>query len=104
MGGHTPSCEEEPIASMLKESGYATGGFGEWRCGGRGSTGVPETHGFDVFLSYYDQVHAHSYYEPYIIRNSKAVQLKRLYVRLRVFSEINDGPWASIAGFGVLGN
>ena len=75
-GGGTPMrAGEQTIASMLKRAGYATGGFGKWGCGGRGSTGVPEQHGFDVFLGYYDQVHAHSYYPPYIIRNSKEVPL-----------------------------
>ncbi len=75
-GGGTPMrAEEQTIASLLKAGGYATGGFGKWGCGGRGSTGVPEQHGFDVFLGYYDQVHAHSYYPPYIIRNSKEVPL-----------------------------
>ena len=75
-GGGTPMrADEETVASMLKASGYATGGFGKWGCGGRGATGVPEKHGFDVFLGYYDQVHAHSYYPPYIIRNSEEVPL-----------------------------
>ncbi len=75
-GGGTPMrAGEETIASMLKQAGYATGGFGKWGCGGRGSTGVPEKHGFDVFLGYYDQVHAHSYYPPYIVRNSEEVPL-----------------------------
>jgi arylsulfatase A-like enzyme len=75
-GGGTPlRAEEETIASMLKQKGYATGGFGKWGCGGRDSTGVPERHGFDVFLGYYDQVHAHSYYPPYILRNSEEVPL-----------------------------
>ncbi len=75
-GGGTPlRAEEETIASLLKTAGYATGGFGKWGCGGRGSTGVPEKHGFDVFLGYYDQVHAHSYYPPYIVRNSEEVPL-----------------------------
>ncbi|MHC4744097.1 MAG: sulfatase-like hydrolase/transferase, partial [Planctomycetota bacterium] len=60
----------------LKDIGYATGGFGKWGCGGRDSTGVPEKHGFDVFLGYYDQVHAHSFYPPYIIRNSEEVELE----------------------------
>ncbi len=76
-GGGTPlRAEEETIASMLKQKGYATGGFGKWGCGGRDSTGVPEKHGFDVFLGYYDQVHAHSYYPPYILRNSEEVPLE----------------------------
>ncbi|MEZ5943108.1 MAG: sulfatase-like hydrolase/transferase [Planctomycetaceae bacterium] len=75
-GGGTPMrAEEETIASILKPLGYATGGFGKWGCGGRDSTGVPEIHGFDVFYGYYDQVHAHSYYPPYLIRNSEEVAL-----------------------------
>ncbi len=75
--GGTPLRAGEPtIASMLKEKGYATGGFGKWGAGGRGSTGVPEKHGFDVFFGYYDQVHAHSFYPPYLIRNSEEVALK----------------------------
>lgn len=75
-GGGTPlRAEEITIASMLKPLGYATGGFGKWGCGGRDSTGVPEKHGFDVFLGYYDQVHAHTYYPPYLIRNSEEVPL-----------------------------
>jgi len=75
-GGGTPlRAGEETIASMLKRAGYATGGFGKWGCGGRGSTGVPEKHGFDIFVGYYDQVHAHSFFPPYIIRNSEELIL-----------------------------
>ena len=75
-GGGTPLREgEETVASMLKRIGYATGGFGKWGCGGRGSTGVPEKHGFDIFVGYYDQVHAHSYYPAYIVRNSEELPL-----------------------------
>jgi arylsulfatase A-like enzyme len=75
-GGGTPLRPDEvTIASMLKRLGYATGGFGKWGCGGRGSTGVPEKHGFDTFLGYYDQVHAHTYYPPYLVRNSEEYPL-----------------------------
>lgn len=75
-GGGTPlRADEQTFASILKPLGYATGGFGKWGAGGRGSTGVPESHGFDLFVGYYDQVHAHSYYPPYIIRNSEEVPL-----------------------------
>lgn len=74
-GGAPLRAEEETIASMLKARGYATGGFGKWGAGGRDSTGVPEAHGFDVFFGYYDQVHAHSYYPAYLIRNSEEVPL-----------------------------
>ncbi|MDG1896794.1 MAG: sulfatase-like hydrolase/transferase [Fuerstiella sp.] len=76
-GGGTPlRADEATVASMLKDVGYATGGFGKWGCGGRGSTGVPEKHGFDTFFGYYDQVHAHTYYPPYLVRNSEEVPLK----------------------------
>lgn len=74
-GGTPLRAEEQTIASILKDIGYATGGFGKWGCGGRDSTGVPEKHGFDVFFGYYDQVHAHSFYPPYLIRNSEEVEL-----------------------------
>ena len=68
--------EEQTIASMLKAKGYATGGFGKWGIGGRGTSGVPEKHGFDTFFGYYDQRHAHSYYPQYLIRNSEEVPLQ----------------------------
>jgi len=71
-GGGTPLRRDEiTVANLLKDAGYATGGFGKWGCGGRGSTGVPEDHGFDTFVGYYDQVHAHSYFPAYIVKNSK---------------------------------
>tara|TARA_B100001093_G_scaffold129995_1_gene122571 strand:- start:768 stop:2216 length:1449 start_codon:yes stop_codon:yes gene_type:complete len=67
--------DEATLASMLKPLGYATGGFGKWGIGGRGTSGIPEKHGFDVFFGYYDQVHAHTFYPRYLIRNSKEVPL-----------------------------
>ncbi len=74
-GGTPLRADEVTVAKALKDRGYATGGFGKWGAGGRGSTGVPEKHGFDVFYGYYDQVHAHTFYPPFLIRNSKEVVL-----------------------------
>jgi arylsulfatase A len=75
--GFSPIREDEPtLASMLKKRGYATGGFGKWGIGGRGTSGVPEKHGFDEFFGYYDQVHAHTFYPSYLIHNSREVPLK----------------------------
>lgn len=74
-GGTPLRAGEATIASALREKGYSTGGFGKWGAGGRGSTGVPEKHGFDQFFGYYDQVHAHSFYPPYLIHNSEEVVL-----------------------------
>lgn len=75
--GFAPIREDEPtLATMLKQRGYVTGGFGKWGIGGRGTSGVPEKHGFDEFFGYYDQVHAHTFYPQYLIRNSHEVPLK----------------------------
>lgn len=74
--GFAPIREDEPtLATMLKKQGYVTGGFGKWGIGGRGTSGVPEKTGFDVFFGYYDQVHAHTYYPEYLIENSVEVPL-----------------------------
>ena len=75
-GGGTPlRATDKTFVQVLKNSGYETGGFGKWGAGGRDSTGVPEKHGFDIFFGYYDQVHAHSFFPPYLIRNSEEVKL-----------------------------
>ena len=75
-GGYTPIRDDDvTVAEVLKQAGYATGGFGKWGIGGRGTSGVPEKHGFDVFFGYYDQRHAHTYYPEYLIRNSEEVPL-----------------------------
>src|SRR5262249_14407845 len=58
-GGMPLKADDVTVAQLLKPLGYATGGFGKWGLGDRGTTGVPERHGFDVFLGYYHQVHAH---------------------------------------------
>ena len=68
---------------------------------------VPEKHGFDVFYGYYDQVHAHSFYPPYLIRNSEEVKLKgniggrsgestritRSWRRVKFIRENKDNPF-----------
>lgn len=50
------------IAEVLRAAGYATGGYGKWGLGPPGSPGAPERQGFDEFVGYYDQVHAHSHF------------------------------------------
>lgn len=70
-GGTALRADDITIAEVLKKAGYATGGFGKWGVGDRGNTGVPEKHGLDVFFGYYHQVHAHTYYPQYLLRNSE---------------------------------
>ena len=72
--GYEPIRDEDvTLAEVLKGAGYATGGFGKWGIGGRGTSGVPEKQGFDTFFGYYDQVHAHTYYPSYLLRNGEEV-------------------------------
>ncbi|MDE3742684.1 arylsulfatase [Maribacter polysaccharolyticus] len=75
-GGLSLAAEDITIANVLKDAGYATGGFGKWGLGDVGTTGVPENHGFDTFFGYYHQVHAHTYYPRYLVHNSEKVPLE----------------------------
>ena len=74
-GGLALTADDVTIAERLKELGYAIGGFGKWGLGDVGTTGVPEEHGFDIFFGYYHQVHAHTHFPQYLIRNSARVPL-----------------------------
>ena len=62
--------EDITVTELLKEAGYATGGFGKWGLGNPGTTGVPEKQGFDRFYGYYDQQHAHNYFPAFLVCNS----------------------------------
>lgn len=64
------AAEDLTVAEKLKEAGYATGGFGKWGLGNPGTPGIPEKQGFDLWYGYYDQVHAHSFFPTYLVRNS----------------------------------
>ncbi|MEM7144044.1 MAG: arylsulfatase [Verrucomicrobiota bacterium] len=67
--------DEKTLASFLKDEGYTCGGFGKWGIGARGTSGVPELHGFDTFFGYYHQAHAHTYYPAYLLKNSEPIPL-----------------------------
>lgn len=59
------------IAKMFASAGYATGGFGKWGLGGPESGSEPLDQGFDRFVGYFCQAHAHSYY-PSFLRDDRA--------------------------------
>ena len=56
------------VAEVLKQAGYRTGLIGKWGLGNENTTGVPQKRGFDEFLGYLDQVHAHDYYTDHLWR------------------------------------
>ncbi len=74
-GGAAIRADDVTLGEMMKNAGYATGGFGKWGVGDRGTSGVPENHGFDIFFGCYHQIHAHTYYPNYLVRNSGKIPL-----------------------------
>jgi arylsulfatase A-like enzyme len=70
-GGISMRDEDVTVAEVLKQAGYATGGYGKWGLGDAGTPGVAYRQGFDEFFGYYDQVHAHSFYPPYLWQNDR---------------------------------
>src|SRR5262245_60647402 len=75
-GGVPILASDVTVAQVLKQAGYATGGFGKWGLGDVGTDGVPSKHGFDEFFGYYHQVHAHYFYPPYLIDTEKKFPLE----------------------------
>lgn len=65
-GGIPLLAEDVTVPEVLKKAGYVTGCFGKWGLGDAHSDGEATRQGFDEFFGYYDQVHAHSYYPPYL--------------------------------------
>ena len=66
----------EVLAEVLKQAGYATGGFGKWGHGVMDSEGAAEGKGFDTFFGYYHQVHAHTYYSPFLVEDGTPFLLR----------------------------
>jgi arylsulfatase A-like enzyme len=60
--------EDTTVAEVLKSAGYLTACFGKWGLGLEGSTGVPQSKGFNHWLGFLNQTHAHDYYPDYVYR------------------------------------
>lgn len=64
------------VAELLRQQGYATGCFGKWGLGDIGTEGVPWQQGFDEFVGYLHQAHAHYFYPRYIYDNERQLPLE----------------------------
>ncbi|HWI58388.1 MAG TPA: arylsulfatase [Bacillota bacterium] len=60
------------VAELLKQNGYRTGLIGKWGLGNENTAGMPGKKGFDDFLGYLDQTHAHDYYTDHLWRTDAA--------------------------------
>ncbi len=54
--------DDRTVAELLKQTGYHTALIGKWGLGKENTPGAPQHKGFDEFVGYLDQTHAHDYY------------------------------------------
>lgn len=71
---HLPA-EEQTVAELLKQKGYATMCVGKWGLGGPHTSGSPVRKGFDYFFGYLGQGDAHRYYPDYLYENEEKIML-----------------------------
>ena len=67
--------EDVTVAEVLKSAGYTTGVMGKWGLGEPGTTGIPNRQGFDEWMGFLNQRHAHGFYPEYIWENYEMVSL-----------------------------
>lgn len=72
------------MATMFKQSGYATGCFGKWGLGFPGSVSDPTKVGFDRFFGYNCQTLAHDYYPDHLWNGLERVELPQNYEQQEV--------------------
>ncbi|SHF06304.1 Arylsulfatase A [Fodinibius roseus] len=67
--------EDTTVAEVLQDAGYRTGGVGKWSLGDAGTVGRATNQGFDMWLGYLNQDHAHYYYTDYLDYNERRLEL-----------------------------
>ncbi len=92
--------EDVTVAEVMQKAGYVTGGIGKWGLGNPGFEGSPDKQGFDHFLGYLDQVHAHSYYTDWLWNDGQRMETGKRYSHyffeddtLRFIRENQDKPF-----------
>ena len=72
MPGATLQTDERTFSEVLHEGGYRTGLVGKWGLSDVGLPGVPQSKGFDEFIGYLENVHAHDYFTTFLYRYAPA--------------------------------
>jgi arylsulfatase A-like enzyme len=69
--------DDVTVASLLQKAGYKTALIGKWGLGdvGAAESGLPRRHGFDYFIGYLNQRHAHNHFPDFLWRNEEQVKL-----------------------------
>lgn len=67
---HALQPDDTTVAEVLQGAGYATGLFGKWGLACWDQTGLPNEKGFDEFVGYLNQRHAHNYYPSFLYHNA----------------------------------
>jgi len=68
IAGGTLRAEEFTLSQLLQTGGYRTGLIGKWGLSDVGLPGVPQKKGFDEFVGYLNNLHAHDYYPSTLYR------------------------------------
>jgi len=74
-GQHPIPEEAKTMAEVMRDLGYATGGFGKWGLGGPHTAGAPLKQGFQRWFGYNCQGVAHNFYPVYLWDNDKIIPL-----------------------------
>ncbi len=67
------------LAERLRDAGYATGIFGKWGLSWESQReSWPNEQGFDTFVGYRDQVHAHNFYPEWLMVNGDSLRTRNV--------------------------
>jgi arylsulfatase A-like enzyme len=83
--------QDPTVAEVLQSAGYHTALIGKWGLGNPNTTGLPQKKGFDEFIGYLDQVHAHDYYPDYLWRYDPPTATKPGYEGRKEIPENRGG-------------
>jgi len=90
---------ELTVAQVLKRAGYATACFGKWGLGLLNTPSTPSKKGFDEWLGYLSQTHAHEYYPTQLWSSSARDQAEDRPVSLSNNLHGAQGDYAQALAF-----